>query len=385
MNNEQQISNFSELLEYLHEKNTNKNGHIILTSQVTNKLFELLNDMSLEIGSLKAQQQDLVEFESIPKPTGLKYINLAEVLGLEHNVSDIRDLVKRKLDIQKTWKDQDINSIAHQINSKNNLENINFFDNDNYVDENDIEENYNIKNSNTEDSNTEENDNIERNENSDIEENNIFEENDNFEDNISEINETNNIFEENISSDDNIAKQYENQNLQFTNKRTSNKELLQDNQLLRKSYLSKNINSNKKILQDNELFKRNYLRTNTNSNKELLQVSKKHSQDNEMRKRKYSNDNTDFNKEHSQVNKPSKKKYHHKDTNLLNDDYLQNDKTSKKRNSYKNTNNNNTLHSSIIENAQDSNYLQASTTFKKNMINKTHNLRSHTEKIIKIK
>ncbi|CAG8776253.1 5748_t:CDS:2, partial [Cetraspora pellucida] len=134
MNYEQQISNFSELLEYLHKKNTNKNGHIILTSQVTNKLFELLNDMSLEISFLKAlvdklnqnnkknrnstEQQDLVEFESIPKPTGLKYINVAEVLELEHNVvleyqSDIRNLVKQKLDIQKTWKDQNINSIAH--------------------------------------------------------------------------------------------------------------------------------------------------------------------------------------------------------------------------------------------------------------------------------
>ncbi|CAG8757196.1 2953_t:CDS:2, partial [Racocetra fulgida] len=62
--------------------------------------------------------QDLIEVESIPKPTGLKYINLAEVLGLDHSIvleyqSDIRDLVKRKLDIQKTWKDQDINAIAH--------------------------------------------------------------------------------------------------------------------------------------------------------------------------------------------------------------------------------------------------------------------------------
>ncbi|CAG8590128.1 20413_t:CDS:2 [Gigaspora margarita] len=247
MDNELQISKLTELLEYLHKNNTNKD--------------------------------DIVESESISKSAGLKYINLAEVLGLDHSI--ILEYQVFSYYIQKTWKDQDINAIANVIK---------------------LFKNKNAKFSKGEHDWA-------------IKQNNSFEENN---------------IEKNYSAEDNDER----------------------NDDIEENYSAKD---------DDE---------------RMMILIKKHI------KEKYFDNNTDSNKEHPQVNKISKKKYQYEDIDL-NDESLQVNKASKKSNLRQNKNN--ALCSSIIENVQDSNSSKISTLSKNNASNKTHNLRSHCQKSMKIK
>ncbi|RIB11957.1 hypothetical protein C2G38_2202081 [Gigaspora rosea] len=198
--------------------------------------------------------QDIVESESIPKPSRLKNINLAEVLELNYSIileyqSDIHNLVKQKLDIKKLGKikilmqllmllnqnanfpkyeyewaiklmiyhvntnqynineeviiTKKITKILKQlaINYKNNLRNNDIEDNglykeNNCIEENNAEEDYNA------------NKNNEKMIANDDERNKDFEENYSTEDD----NERNDDFDEEVSSNDNIMIQYKNQN-----------------------------------------------------------------------------------------------------------------------------------------------------------------------------
>ncbi|KAF0388191.1 hypothetical protein F8M41_011086 [Gigaspora margarita] len=174
MDNELQISKLTELLEYLHKNNTNKDSHILFTP--------LLNNMLSEICFLKAQvnqldknnkkntssieYQDIVKSESISKSARLKYINLAEVLGLDHSIILEYQFKNRNAKFSKCEHDWAIKlMIYHVIINVYNAE-----DNDERND--DIEENYSAK----------------------------------------DDDERNDDFDKEVSSNDNIMMQYNNQN-----------------------------------------------------------------------------------------------------------------------------------------------------------------------------